>query len=133
VTFSFKLTDSFIAEYAHRPVPWGYQDAAGNSVGEITFLRTYSRLKDDGRKETWVDTCRRVIEGMFSIQKDHAKTNRLPWNNRKAQVTAQDAFERLFTFKWSASRPWPVDDGHATGDGSPQQCGASELCLCVHE
>jgi ribonucleoside-triphosphate reductase len=101
VTFSFKLTDSFIAEYAHRPVPWGYQDAAGNSVGEITFLRTYSRLKDDGRKETWVDTCRRVIEGMFSIQKDHAKTNRLPWNNRKAQVTAQDAFERLFTFKWS--------------------------------
>src|SRR5690606_40329813 len=67
------LSDKFVSQYTDREVPWGYTDAAGNSVGEITFLRTYSRIKEDGRKETWVDVCRRVIEGMFSIQKDYVK------------------------------------------------------------
>lgn len=98
---SFHLSEDFLEPYKARKVDWGYQDAAGNSVGEITFLRTYSRLLEDGTKERWWQVCRRVIEGMFSIQKDHVKGNRLPWNDRKAQATAQDAFERLFSFKWS--------------------------------
>lgn len=98
---SFRLSDDFVAPYADRKVPWGYADAAGNALGEITFLRTYSRLKPDGTKERWHETCRRVIEGMYSIQKDHAKTNRLPWNDNKAQVSAQEAYERLFELKWS--------------------------------
>lgn len=98
---SFRLSDSFLEEYKTKPVDWGYTDAGGNSLGEITFLRTYSRLKDDGTKERWWEVCKRVIEGMFSIQKDYIKENRLPWSNAKAQRTAQDAFERLFTFKWT--------------------------------
>jgi hypothetical protein len=49
--FSFKLTDEFIQSYRDTPAPFGYKDAGGNSVGEITFLRTYSRLKEDGTKE----------------------------------------------------------------------------------
>ena len=98
---SFHLSDEFIARYVDRPVDWGYQDAGGNSLGEITFLRTYSRLKEDGTKERWWEVCRRVIEGMFSIQYDWCKTNRLPWNHNKAQKSAQEAYERLFTFKWT--------------------------------
>ncbi len=98
---SFKLSDSFVEPYITKQVPFGYRDAAGNSLGEITFLRTYSRLLEDGSKERWHQVCRRVIEGMFSIQKDHCKTNRLPWNDHKAQRSAQDAFERMFTFKWT--------------------------------
>jgi hypothetical protein len=98
---SFKLTDDFISTYEGKKVPWGYQDAGGNAVGEITFLRTYSRLKEDGTKETWVDVCRRVIEGMYSIQKDHCKTNRLPWNENKSQASAKEAFDRLFDLKWT--------------------------------
>lgn len=99
--FSFRLNDDFVQSYVGQPVPWGFPDAAGNSLGEITFLRTYSRLKDDGTKETWVDVCRRVIEGMYSIQKDHCKSQRLPWNDHKAQRSAQDAFDRMFNFKWT--------------------------------
>jgi len=76
-------------------------DAAGNSVGEITFIRTYSRLKEDGTKETWADTCERVINGMYSIQKDHAKSQRLPWSDVKAQTSAKEAFDRMFEFKWT--------------------------------
>jgi adenosylcobalamin-dependent ribonucleoside-triphosphate reductase len=99
--FSFRLKDDFIAPYSTREVNWGYTDAAGNSLGEITFLRTYSRLKDDGTKERWHEVCRRVVEGTYSIQKDHAKTNRLPWSDHKAQRSAQEMYERLFTFKWT--------------------------------
>jgi len=99
--FSFRLADDFIAPYAQKKAPFGYQDAAGNSVGEITFLRTYSRLKKDGTKETWVDVCERVINGMYSIQKDHCKSQRLPWNDGKAQAGAKEAFDRLFNLKWT--------------------------------
>lgn len=99
--FSFHLNDDFVASYEGRPVPWGYTDAGKNSIGEITFMRTYSRLKKDGSKETWVDVCRRVIEGMYSIQKDHCWANRLPWNGVQAQASAQEAFDRLFNLKWT--------------------------------
>jgi adenosylcobalamin-dependent ribonucleoside-triphosphate reductase len=99
--FSFKLTEDFVNSYKEKTVPWGYKDAAGNSVGEIIFLRTYSRLKEDGTKETWTEVCERVINGMYSLQKDHAKQNRLPWNDAKAQASAKEAFQRLFELKWT--------------------------------
>jgi len=98
---SFKLSDEFVSTYDSKPVPWGYKDAGGNSVGEVTFLRTYSRKKEDGTKETWVEVCRRVIEGMYSIQKDWCKSSRLPWNENKAQASAKEAFDRLFALKWT--------------------------------
>lgn len=99
--FSFRLTDDFLDTYRGRVAPFGYRDAAGNSVGEITFLRTYSRLKEDGTKETWADVCERVINGMYSLQKDHCKKSRLPWNDVKAQASAKEAFDRLFNLKWT--------------------------------
>lgn len=98
---SFHLADEFVAGYKSKKVPWGYVDAGGNAVGEITFLRTYSRLKEDGTKETWAEVCERVINGMYSLQKDHAKQNRLPWNDSKAQASAKEAYDRLFNLKWT--------------------------------
>jgi len=99
--FSFRLTDEFIKEYTEEQSPFGFVDAGGNSLGEITFIRTYSRMKDDGTKERWHEVCRRVIEGMYSVQKNHAKENRLPWNDYKAQKSAQEAFDRMFNLKWT--------------------------------
>ena len=98
---SFRLTEEFVSGYRNKKAPFGYVDAGGNSVGEITFLRTYSRLKEDGTKETWAEVCERVINGMYSLQKDHCKTNRLPWNDSKAQASAKEAFDRLFNLKWT--------------------------------
>jgi hypothetical protein len=99
--FSFRLAEEFIAGYKDKKPPFGYTDAAGNSVGEITFLRTYSRLKEDGTKETWSNVCERVINGMYSLQKDWAKQNRLPWSDAKAAASAKEAFDRLFNLKWT--------------------------------
>ncbi len=99
--FSFRLSDEFVNKYNNTPSPFGFSDAGSNSLGEITFIRTYSRVKEDGKKERWHEVCRRVIEGMYSVQKNHAKDNRLPWNDNKAQKSAQEAFQRMFELKWT--------------------------------
>ncbi len=96
----FKLQREFLDKFTEMEPKWGYLDDAGNSLGEIIFLRTYSRLKDDGTKETWQETCQRVIEGMFTVQREHCRRNKLPWDYKKAQRTAQDAYQRMFEFKW---------------------------------
>ena len=99
--FSFRLSEDFVSDYKTKEPPFGFVDAGGNSLGEITFIRTYSRMKEDGTKERWHEVCRRVIEGMYSAQKNHAKENRLPWNDYKAQKSAQEAFQRMFELKWT--------------------------------
>jgi ribonucleoside-triphosphate reductase len=99
--FSFRLLEEFVNKYKDIEAPFGFTDAGGNSLGEITFIRTYSRVKEDGTKERWHEVCKRVIEGMYSVQKNHAKENRLPWNDNKAQKSAQEAYDRMFNLKWT--------------------------------
>jgi adenosylcobalamin-dependent ribonucleoside-triphosphate reductase len=38
---------------------------------------------------------------MYSLQKDWAKQNRLPWSDAKAAASAKEAFDRLFNLKWT--------------------------------
>lgn len=97
---SFSLSEDFIKKYKTKTPNWGFPVGGGNTLGEITFITKYSRKKADGTKEQWWETCQRCIEGYYSILKDHCKSNRTQWNEFKAQKAAQDAFERMFTFKW---------------------------------
>jgi adenosylcobalamin-dependent ribonucleoside-triphosphate reductase len=99
--FSFRLLDEFVNKYKNLQPPFGFTDAGSNSLGEITFIRTYSRMKEDGKKERWYEVCKRVIEGMYSVQKNWAKESRLPWNDNKAQKSAQEAYDRMFNLKWT--------------------------------
>ena len=94
----FKLSEQFLEPYKTKEVPWG-------PVGYPVFKRTYARLLSETEPgtegtEEWWQACRRVIEGMFDIQKQHIITHRLPWNDAKAQQTAKDAYERMFVMKW---------------------------------
>lgn len=98
---SFKLTDDFIEPYTGLKPNWGFSIGGGNSLSELTFILKYSRKKDDGTKEQWWEVCRRCVEGMYSILKDHAKYNKTPWNDLKAQKSARDAYDRMFHFKWT--------------------------------
>ena len=98
---SFHLPEDFKQAYKGKDIPWGLDIGGGNSLSELVFLAKYSRKKDDGSKETWNEVCARCIEGMYSILKDHAKHQRTPWNEFKAQKAAQDAFDRMFHFKWT--------------------------------
>lgn len=98
---SFKLSDDFLEPYSQKEVSWGFDIGGGNSLSELTFILKYSRKKEDGSKERWWEVCRRCVEGYYSILKDHAKYNRTPWNDQKAQRSAQDAFDRMFKMKWT--------------------------------
>lgn len=96
---SFKLSDDFVAEYEKTEPNWGTSIGGDNNLSELIFVSKYSRKKEDGSKEQWYEVCRRCVEGMYSILKDHCQHNRTSWNDAKAQRSAQDAFDRMFNFK----------------------------------
>jgi len=98
---SFRLSDNFIKPYKTKTPSFGFPIGGGNTLGEYVWFTKYSRKKLDGTKERFWEGCRRVIEGMYSIQKDHAFYYRLPWDEKKAIVSAQEAYDRLFSFKWT--------------------------------
>lgn len=60
---------------------------------------TYSRIKEDGKNEMWWETVRRVVEGIYSIQRQHIEDYNLGWNQSKAQKSAQEMYDRIFNFK----------------------------------
>ncbi|NJL53681.1 hypothetical protein HC928_00040 [bacterium] len=92
---SFKLSDSFLEEFKDRQPEWGY-----NGLGYIVYKRTYARTLPDGSLEEFWQTCKRVVEGVYDAQKKHCKSLRLPWDDRKAQRSAQEMFRRMWAFKW---------------------------------
>lgn len=97
---SFALSDDFVASYANTRPAFGFGIGGDNTLGELTFIGKYARRKPDSTKERWYEVCRRVIEGMYSILKDHCLQNRTPWNELKAKRSAEDAYDRMFSFKW---------------------------------
>jgi ribonucleoside-triphosphate reductase (thioredoxin) len=89
----FHLSDKFAAEWSTKRPDWG-------PIGEITYRRTYSRRKADGAYEEWHETVRRVVEGVYTYQKWHCRKLGLPWSDQKAQRSAQEMYELIFTMKF---------------------------------
>lgn len=94
----FKLSDGFVEKYKTIKPNFGF-----GGLGEFVFFRTYSRLKEDGKNESWSETVRRVVEGIYTIQKQHIEDYRLGWNQSKAQKSAQEMYDRIFNFKMLGS------------------------------
>ncbi len=88
------LERSFIDKYKQIPVQWG------GALGLVTFLTAYSRMKEDGQKEDWVDCCARVVNGVYDIQKWHCHTHDRPFHEEKAKRDAHKMFELIFNFKF---------------------------------
>jgi adenosylcobalamin-dependent ribonucleoside-triphosphate reductase len=91
----FKLDHAFLISFADKKPNFGY-----NGLGEFVFYRTYSRLKEDGTKETFVDMLQRVVEGCYEIQRRHCSSLHIPWTRNKAQKSAQEMFQRMWDFKF---------------------------------
>ena len=91
----FHLDPSFIHEWSQVPPPFGF-----NGLGELVYLRTYSRLKPDGENEKWWETIQRVVEGTYNIQKRHIESLNLGWNPDQAQNSAQEMYTRMFQMKF---------------------------------
>ena len=91
----FTISDNFIEGYKRTRPPFGF-----NGLGELVYMRTYSRLKEDGKNEMWWETVRRVVEGTYNMQKKHIERYDLGWNAWQAQRSAQEMFDRIFNMKF---------------------------------
>ena len=81
----FSLSKAFLKSQKNRVPNFGF-----NGLGELVYLRTYSRVKENGEKEEWWETCKRVVEWVYNTQKEHIERNRLGWDSKKAQSSAQE-------------------------------------------
>lgn len=91
---SFTLDDNFLAKFIGKQPDWG-------PLGYITYKRTYARVVEgENRKEEFWETIRRVVEGCYSIQKEHCIKLSLPWTDAKAQKSAQIMYSKIWNFKF---------------------------------
>ena len=92
---SFSLDDRFLEPYKIRRQPFGYPP-----LGELVYYRTYSRIQEDGTKEEWWQTVKRVVEGTYSIQKDHINGNNLGWEEERGQRSAKQMYDLIYNMKF---------------------------------
>ena len=115
----FKLTEQFIEKMKEIKPPFG-------PLGELVFYRTYSRIKEDGAKEQFWETVKRVVEGCYQYQLNHCKQLRLPWNPHKSQKSAQNMALKIMNLKFSPpGRGFWMCGGkfvEETGSGSLYNC-----------
>ena len=91
----FVLSENFISKYKRKKPPFGF-----NGLGELVYMRTYSRIKENGKNERWWETVQRVVEGTYTMQMNWIESHQLGWNPWQAQKSAQDMYERIFTMKF---------------------------------
>ena len=91
----FQLSPQFVSTFSKRTPRFGF-----NGLGEIVFHTRYARLRPDGRKESWHETCERVVNGTYTMQRNWIHQNTLAWDQAKAQASAQEMYSRMFDFKF---------------------------------
>ena len=58
-------------------------------------------MKADGEhRERWFETVERVVNGTFSMQKEWLLSQRLEWDEERAQGLAQEMYRRIFEMKF---------------------------------
>ena len=92
----FRLDQSFINKYGRIRPPFGF-----NGFGELVYMRTYSRIMDDGINERWHQTIERVVNGTYNLQKRWIQSRGLEWSDYKAQESAQEMYDRIFYMKFT--------------------------------
>jgi hypothetical protein len=91
----FQLSENFIGKYKRKRPPFGF-----NGLGELVYMRTYSRIKEDGKNERWWETVQRVVEGTYTMQMKWINQYQLGWNPWQAQRSAQEMYDRMFNMKF---------------------------------
>ncbi|MFP4191900.1 MAG: fused protease/ribonucleoside-triphosphate reductase [Candidatus Hydrogenedentota bacterium] len=91
----FKLSERFLDKFRGQHPNWG-------PLGYLTFKRTYARAlpEQGGRTEEYWESIKRVVEGCYTIQLNHCRNLKLPWNAQKAQRSAQEMFRLMWDFKF---------------------------------
>lgn len=105
------LTDDFLGKYKGKQPRWGF-----NGLGEFVFRRTYSRLKNDGKREEWWETVARCVEGAQKIGAGYT------------QDEAQMLYDKVFSLKcnFSGRSLWQL------GTRTVDSFGANSLINCFY-
>lgn len=115
VSEHFRLSPNFLEKYHNKQPEWG-------PVGYITYKRTYARvIEKENRTEEYWETLKRVVEGCYTIQLNHCRNLKLPWNAHKAQKSAQEMYNLMWDFKflppgrglWAMGAPFIYERGSA--------------------
>ncbi|MEJ2249100.1 MAG: hypothetical protein P8Y97_05495 [Candidatus Lokiarchaeota archaeon] len=95
VSNSFQLKEDFLEQFKGKQPDWG-------PLGYFVYKRTYARyIESRDRKEEYWETIRRVVEGCFSIQKEHCKILKIPWDEAKARKLARKMYIRIWEFQFT--------------------------------
>lgn len=90
----FNLQQEFLKQYSK-------QEPDMTDLGYVVYKRTYARELGNGETEEWWQTVKRVVEGVYTIQKRHCQDKNLPWNEEKARQSAQKMYDLIFNFKFT--------------------------------
>ncbi len=120
------LPDNFIATYASKPPPFG-------PLGAVVHARTYAAEVEDPsapggvRLETWTETCRRCIEGMFGYLRQAVRATGQRYDVDEGQRHMREAFDLMWRGIWTPPGRGLEHMGRATvkrkGAGVLQNCG----------
>lgn len=88
------LSSDFLSLYKEKEPDWGFRSGL-NSLGEITYRRTYSR-----EGERWWETVLRVVEGVYTIIQDHCNHYNIPFDIELARYDATQMYDLIFNFKF---------------------------------
>ncbi|MBS3092876.1 fused protease/ribonucleoside-triphosphate reductase [Candidatus Pacearchaeota archaeon] len=91
----FELNPKFVEKYSEVTPPFGF-----NGLGELTYMRTYSRIKPNGENEQWHETIARVVEGTYNLQKRRILDLGKEWRDHQGQKSAQEMYDRMFNMKF---------------------------------
>ena len=80
-----RLSEEFLEPYKKKKPKWG-------PLGFVTYMRTYAReVPGENRLEEWWETCRRVIEGNFSL---------VPDDDSSTIAEMERAYDLMFNMVW---------------------------------
>lgn len=126
----FELSKETCDYLKSLPVKFGY-----GLVSEVCFYRTYSRKRKDGGQESWADVVIRVINGTFSIRKNHYLNNTIEWKESEIQTYARDMAISMFNLEWCPPGRglWAMGTDFVAERGSMALYNCSFTKLTSHE
>lgn len=98
----FKLEKTYESKLKKINIKWGF-----GKYSEVIYYRTYSRLiypqendpEGKVKQETLHDTIIRVVNGVFTIRKNHYINHGIKWNNEQMQFKAYTMAKMMLNFK----------------------------------
>ncbi len=95
VKHRFELSSETVDSIKSRKPKFGH-----DGLGEVVYLRTYSRKLPNGAPEGWYNTIVRVVNGVFSILKSHMLDHHLLWDEDKWRAYSHEFTNYMFDMKF---------------------------------